>query len=207
MMAKEFLKTHDQEFQYRPKAMFAAEILMGNKGMAMSRHLQRICLTELFTMKHLQSFESMRTKEINNTINDIHRESEEGKVVDLKSQLSYLGNNIVTHIMFRKRCLSIFLDFYQFFFLFSYSCRNLVSAWDLVLFTKIHVNSNCNYVLLVIRYFGVDESKPNEIHCFKEVSEKVPNWLIVLIIGDYILSFQWLVRLQGIEASLHALRH
>jgi hypothetical protein len=190
MMAKEFLKTHDQEFQYRPKPMLAAEILMGNKGMAMStggplsRHLQRICLTELFTMKHLQSFESMRTKEINNTINDIRMESEEGKVVDLKFPLSYLGNNILTHIMFRKRCLSIFLDFYQFFFLFSYSCRNLVSAWDLVLFTKIHMNSNCNYVLLVIRYFGVDESKPNEIYCFKEVSEKVPNWLIVLIISD-----------------------
>jgi hypothetical protein len=36
-------------------------------------------------MKHLQSFESMRLKEINNTINDIHMESEEGKVVDLKS--------------------------------------------------------------------------------------------------------------------------
>ncbi len=49
LMAKEFLKTHDQEFQYHPKPMLAAEILMGNKGMAMSiggplsRHLQRIC--------------------------------------------------------------------------------------------------------------------------------------------------------------------
>jgi hypothetical protein len=125
----------------------------------------------------------------------------------LKSRLSSLGNNILAHIMFRKRCLSILLNFYQFLFLFSYSCRNLVSAWDLVLFTRIHMNSNCNYVLLVIKYFGVDESKPNEIHCFKEVTEKVPHWLIVLIISDYIPSLQWLVRLQGIEASLHALCH
>jgi hypothetical protein len=69
------------------------------------------------------------------------------------------------------------------------------------------MNSNCNYVLLVIRYFGVDESKPNEIHCFKEVSEKVPDWLIVLIISDYIPSLQWLMRLQGVEAFLHALCH
>jgi len=36
MMAKEFVKTHDQEFQYGPKPMLAAEILRGNKGMAMS---------------------------------------------------------------------------------------------------------------------------------------------------------------------------
>jgi len=125
MMAKEFLKTHDQEFQYRPKPTLAAEILMGNKGMVttggpLSQHLRRICFTELFATKHLQSFESMRTKEINNTINDIHMESEEGKVVDLKSRVSSLGINILTHMMFRKR------------------------------------------------YFGMDESKQNEIHCFKE---------------------------------------
>ncbi len=50
-------------------------------------------------------------------------------------------------------------------------------------------------------------SQPNEIHCFKEVIEKVLDWLIVLIISDYIPSLQWLVRLQGIDASLHALCH
>ncbi|CAN5952100.1 unnamed protein product [Sphagnum jensenii] len=165
MMAKEFLKTHDQEFQYRPKPTLAAEILVGNNGVAMStggplsRHLRRICLTELFATKHLQSFESMRTKEINNTINDIHMESEEGKVVDLKSRISSLIINIMTNMMFRKR------------------------------------------------YFGVDQSKQNEIHCFKEVITKVPHWIGSLIISDYIPSLRWLVRLQGIEASLHALRH
>ncbi len=118
MMAKEFLKTHDQEFQYRPKLTLAAEILMGNNGMAVStggpswRHLRRICSTELFSAKRLQSFQSMRTKEINSTINDIYMESEEGKVVDLKFQLSSLIINILTQMMFRKRCLSILLDFY-----------------------------------------------------------------------------------------------
>ncbi len=118
MMAKEFLKTHDQEFQYRPKLTLAAEILMGNNGMAVStggpswRHLRRICSTELFSAKRLQSFQSMRTKEINSTINDIYMESEEGKVVDLKFQLSSLIINILTQMMFRKRSLSILLDFY-----------------------------------------------------------------------------------------------
>ncbi len=76
-----------------------------------------------------------------------------------------------------------------------------------MIFTKNHMNSNCNYVLLLIRYFGVDESKHNEIHCFKEVTTEVPHWLGILIISDYIPSLRWLVRLQGIEASLHALRH
>jgi hypothetical protein len=69
------------------------------------------------------------------------------------------------------------------------------------------MNSNCNCVLLVIRYFGVDESKQNEIDCFEEVVGKVPHWVGILFISDYIPSLRWLVRLQGIEASLHALRH
>ncbi|CAM6045612.1 unnamed protein product [Sphagnum compactum] len=163
-MAKEFLKTHDQEFQYRPKQGLVAEILMGNNGMAMStggplwRHLRRICSTEFFTTKHLQSFESMRTKEINSTINDIHMESGEGKVVDLRFRLSSLSINILTHMMFTKR------------------------------------------------YFGEDKSRQKELHYFKEVTEQVSHWFGVLIISDYIPSLRWLVKLQGIQASLHALR-
>ncbi len=62
-------------------------------------------------------------------------------------------------------------------------------------------------MLLVIRYFRVDESKQNEIHGFEEVATKVPHWLGILTISDYIPSLRWLVRLQGIEASLHALRN
>jgi hypothetical protein len=143
-MAKEILKTHDREFQYRPKQGLAAEILMGNNGMAMStggplwQHLRRICSTEFFAPKLLQSFESMRTKEINSTINDIHMESGEGKVVDLRFRLSSLSINILTHMMFRKRCLSILLDFSSCCLISS--CKNLVSAWNLVFSTKIHVN-------------------------------------------------------------------
>ncbi len=34
-------------------------------------------------VKHLQSFESMRAKEINSIVNDIHMECEEKKEVDL----------------------------------------------------------------------------------------------------------------------------
>ncbi len=63
-----------------------------------------------------------------------------------------------------------------------------------------------NYVLLVFRYFGVDKSRQNELHYFKEVTEQVSHWFGVLIISDYIPSLRWLVKLQGIQASLHALR-
>ncbi len=105
-MIKEFLKTHDQQFYHRPKQTMMAEIVFANNGIAfaeggpMWRHLRKICFTELFTAKRLQSFGPMRTKEISSMINNIYMESKEGKVVNLNFHLTYLVNNIVTQMLF-----------------------------------------------------------------------------------------------------------
>ncbi|CAM6029114.1 unnamed protein product [Sphagnum balticum] len=108
-MIKEFLKTHDQQFYYRPTQTMMGEIVFRNNGIAfaeggpMWRHLRKICLTELFTAKRLQSFQPMRTREVSGMINNIYMESEEGKVVNLSLHLTYLVNNIVTETLFGKR--------------------------------------------------------------------------------------------------------
>jgi hypothetical protein len=108
-MVKEFLKTHDQQFYYRPTQTMLGEIVFANNGIAfaeggpMWRYLRKICMTELFTVKRLQSFQPMRVKEISSIINTIYMESEEGKVVNLNFHLTYLVNNIVTQTLFGKR--------------------------------------------------------------------------------------------------------
>jgi hypothetical protein len=66
------------------------------------------------------------------------------------------------------------------------------------------MSSNC--VLLAIRFYGVEESRENDAIHFKQILEEVNQWLICLIISDYIPSLRWVARLQGIEATLHALR-
>jgi cytochrome P450 len=110
-MIKEFLKTHDQQFYYRPKQTMMGEIVFANNGMAFTeggpvwRQLRKICMTELFSVKRLQSFEPMRSKEISSMINNIYMESEEGKVVNLNFHLTCLINNIVTQTIFGKRYL------------------------------------------------------------------------------------------------------
>ncbi len=126
-MIKEFLKTHDQQFFHRPTQTMMGEIVFANNGIAfadggpMWRHLRKICLTELFTAKRLQSFEPMRTKEISSMINNIYTESEKGKSVNLNFHLTYLVNNIVTETLFGKRYLfnsTLFLSI-PFFIFFS----------------------------------------------------------------------------------------
>ncbi len=126
-MVKEFLKTHDQQFYYRPKQTMMGKIVFANNGIGfaeggpMWRHLRKICLTELFTAKGLQSFEPMRTKEISSMINNIYMESEEGKVLNLNFHLTCLVNNIITQTLFGKRYLfnsTLFLSI-PFFIFFS----------------------------------------------------------------------------------------
>ncbi len=110
-MVKEFLKTHDQQFYYRPTQTMVGEIIFSSDGMAFTeggpkwRYLRKFCMTELFSVKRLQSFEAMRTKEISSMINNIYMESEEGKVVNLNLQLTYHVTNIITQTLFGKRYL------------------------------------------------------------------------------------------------------
>jgi cytochrome P450 len=126
-MAKEFLKTHDQQFHYRPTQTMVGEIIFDSDGMAFAeggpkwRYLRKICMTELFTAKRLQSLEPMRSKEISNIINNIYMESKEGKVVNLNFHLTCLVNNIITQTLFGKRYLfnsTLFLSI-PFFIFFS----------------------------------------------------------------------------------------
>ncbi|CAK9231513.1 unnamed protein product [Sphagnum troendelagicum] len=113
-MAKEFLKTQDHVFQYRPSS-FAFKIVHKNLSMGVISgptllHIRKICMNELFTFKRIQSFQPMRTKEIRETIKDIYKEANEGKVVDLTFKLSSISTNHMTQMLFRKRYCGIGSD-------------------------------------------------------------------------------------------------
>jgi hypothetical protein len=106
-MAKEFLKTQDHVFQYRPSSL-TFKILNKNWSMGVSsgptlRHMRKICTSALLTHKRLQSFQPMRTQEIQETINEIYGETNEGKVVNLSFKLSSLATNHMTQMLFKKR--------------------------------------------------------------------------------------------------------
>jgi cytochrome P450 len=106
-MAKEFLKTQDHVFQNRPSSL-TFNILNKNWSMGVAsgptlRHMRKICTNALLTTKRIQSFHPMRTQEIQETIKEIYRETNEGKVVNLTFKLSSLATNHMTQMLFKKR--------------------------------------------------------------------------------------------------------
>jgi hypothetical protein len=107
IMAKEFLKTQDHVFQYRPSSL-AFKILTKNWSMGVIsslplQHIRKICMNELFTFKKIQSFQPMRTKEIQETIKDIYRKTIEGKMANLTFKLSFISTNNMTQMLFKKK--------------------------------------------------------------------------------------------------------
>jgi cytochrome P450 len=106
-MAKEFLRTQDHVFQYRPPLLLT-EIVGNNWSFGVIsgstwQFIRRICLNELFTMRRIQSFRPLRTKEIQETIKEIYMEAQEGKVVDVNAKLSSFSTNHMTQLLFGKR--------------------------------------------------------------------------------------------------------
>ncbi|CAM6015959.1 unnamed protein product, partial [Sphagnum balticum] len=106
-MAKEFLKTQDHVFQNRPSSL-SFSILNKNWSMGVAsgptlQHMRKICTNALLTQKRIQSFHPMRTQEIQETIKEIYKETNEGKVVNLTFKLSSLATNHMTQMLFKKR--------------------------------------------------------------------------------------------------------
>jgi cytochrome P450 len=106
-MAKEFLKTQDHVFQHRPPLLLT-ELVGNNFGFGVIsgstwQFIRRICSNELFTMRRIQSFQPLRTKEIQETIKEIYMEAQEGKVMDVNAKLSSFSTNHMTQLLFGKR--------------------------------------------------------------------------------------------------------
>jgi cytochrome P450 len=106
-MDKEVLKTQDHVFQYRQSSLALKKLHKNLSMLVMSglvlHHIRKICTNELFTFKRIQSFQPMQTKEISETIKDIYKEANEGKLVDLSLKISSISMNHMTQLLFSKR--------------------------------------------------------------------------------------------------------
>jgi cytochrome P450 len=108
-MAKFFLKTHDAVFIERPKmaagkynAYNYSSITWSPYG-AYWRQARKMCLTELFSAKRLESYKYIRTEEMRVLLGDLHKAS--GRVVVLKDYLSTMSFNVITRMVLGKKYL------------------------------------------------------------------------------------------------------
>ncbi|KQJ90411.1 cytochrome P450 71A1 [Brachypodium distachyon] len=108
-MAKFFLKTHDAVFIDRPKTAAGkhtgynySDITWSPYG-AYWRQARKMCLTELFSAKRLESYEYIRSEEMRALLCGLHEASGLGRVVKLKDYLSTLSLNVITRMVMGKR--------------------------------------------------------------------------------------------------------
>ncbi|TKW33359.1 hypothetical protein SEVIR_2G229100v4 [Setaria viridis] len=110
-MAKFFLKTHDVVFTDRPKTAAGKYTTYNYRDITWSpygaywRQARKMCLTELFSAKRLESYEYIRAAEVRALLRDLHAVSGSGRAVMLKDYLSTVSLNVITRMVLGKKYL------------------------------------------------------------------------------------------------------
>ncbi|CAN6167100.1 unnamed protein product [Urochloa humidicola] len=108
-MARHILKTNDATFADRPRfavgrhlAYNCSDILWSQYGPYL-RQTRRICATELFSTKRLESFEHIRDEEVHVMLRDLRVASTSGRAVRLRGHLQMLTLSIISRIVLGRK--------------------------------------------------------------------------------------------------------
>ncbi|TYJ09533.1 hypothetical protein E1A91_A11G147800v1 [Gossypium mustelinum] len=106
-MAKAFLKTHDVIFAGRPKIAAGEYTTYNYSDITWSpygpywRQARKMCMTELFSAKRLESYEYIRREEMKLLLKGFYESS--GVPIVLKDHLSDLSLNVISRMVFGKK--------------------------------------------------------------------------------------------------------
>lgn len=105
-IAKHFLKTHDSKFLSRPPTAAGKYLFYNSKDLLTApygeywRQMRKLCVTELLTVKRMESFRHVRQEEASLMIRSIWEESEGGTVaVNVSKAISTFSFNTVWRIL------------------------------------------------------------------------------------------------------------
>ncbi|XP_057420334.1 cytochrome P450 CYP736A12-like [Lotus japonicus] len=99
--AEQFLKSHDLVFSSRPAIQASNYLSYGSKGLVISeygaywRNMRKICTMQLLTISKVDSFESLRKREMLLTVTSLEKAAKAGQVVDLSEVMHNLLEDIV----------------------------------------------------------------------------------------------------------------
>ncbi|XP_021293027.1 cytochrome P450 71B36-like [Herrania umbratica] len=106
--AREVLKTHDLDCCSRPPLAVPKRLSYNFLDIGFVpygyywREMRKICVTELFSMKRVQSFQSVREDEVTFLINSISESANSGSLVNLSKEFFSLHASITFRIAFGK---------------------------------------------------------------------------------------------------------
>lgn len=104
--AKDALKMHDTDFSGRPKMFCLAKLTYNYSDVGFApygeywRHMKKITTLELYSLKRVQSFGSVRVAEVNLMLESLFRSVAKGEAVDLGEKLFTLTASILFKIAF-----------------------------------------------------------------------------------------------------------
>ncbi|CAA7026866.1 unnamed protein product [Microthlaspi erraticum] len=108
-MANEILKSNELNFLNRPSMVNVDYLTYGSADFFSApygprwKFMKRICMTELFSSRALDSFVYVRSEELRNLLTRVLKKAEAEESVDLGEELKELTSNVITRMMFRER--------------------------------------------------------------------------------------------------------
>ncbi|XP_028763227.1 flavonoid 3'-monooxygenase [Neltuma alba] len=108
-LARDFLKTHDAALAGRPKFSAGKYTTYNYSDITWSqygpywRQARKMCLTELFSAKRLESYEYIRREELRAVLKELYYSA--NKTIVLKDHLSTLSLNVISRMVLGKRYL------------------------------------------------------------------------------------------------------
>ncbi|KAK9926710.1 hypothetical protein M0R45_023923 [Rubus argutus] len=110
--AREIMKTHDLAFSGRPKSTASEKLLYNYKDVAFApygeywRQVKSICVLNLLSNKRVRSFRGVREDETKAMITKIRETSTSGGVVNLRTMLMTLTNDVVSRVALGRKYYS-----------------------------------------------------------------------------------------------------
>lgn len=101
-MVKEIVKNHDVAFSDRPSTTAANILFYGCTDVGFApygeywRQARKVCVTELLSLRRVNSFQFLRDDEVEVTIDKLRRASFKGEAVNLTELLMVASNNLVS---------------------------------------------------------------------------------------------------------------
>ncbi|KAL5718050.1 hypothetical protein ACHQM5_010989 [Ranunculus cassubicifolius] len=103
-MGREIMKTHDAVFSSRPVTTAVKEFVYGGKDVVFApsgeywRQMRKICVTDLLSVKRVQSFQYVRDEEVTIMVSKIKESCISKKDVNLRDLTAAVTNNIISRV-------------------------------------------------------------------------------------------------------------
>ncbi|KAJ6306372.1 hypothetical protein OIU78_021648 [Salix suchowensis] len=109
-MAEEVMRTHDLEFSGRPSLLGQQKLSYNGLDLIFTPHgdywreMRKISALQLFNLKRVQSFHSIRENEVSCMIQRISKDADASKSTNLRKAAMALTSSIICRVAFGKTC-------------------------------------------------------------------------------------------------------